>query len=669
MKILCTTLAFILGLYFLRNNIALSIVISLIYLVYVFVRFNKKWSVAILLVFIGGAVLGNLNLTYTSKDNTYEGFVLETKSNYFIFQSHYERFYVYEDNHNHEIGDYLVISAEPKEFVATTYESQFDFANYLKNKGVTRSLNSSNYVSKFNSPFRIHSWKKNFLNRFDENSRPLVNAVLFNEKDYSANSLENFIDLNLLYLISTSGIYLYLIFKFTSYVFGLHTSEKVAKAVPIILFSPLVIFSFPRISILRIFVIKSANYINTYFLKKRFSYLTLLSSLALFFVIIDYHLAYQEAYYIGFSLSLLGIFYRRGVRSISENKRRVLLSISAYLFLLPITCSSKNELHLLSFPFQLMITPFMVVFLLMTLLTTINIPIHKPINVYSNFLVGISKSLTKLDVSLPIMVNEWFYLIYYVSIVIILYLLESQRLKHLRNVGVALTSFIVVSLTPINIYRNGVYFINVGQGDSILIQNHNKYVLIDTGGNISFDMAEETLIPFFNKIGVRHIDLLVTTHDDYDHAGAAPSLMENFKVYRYLSAREDFPYQVGNIYLENINYYDGDANDSCLVFMLNFMNKKWLLTGDASIESEKSILKSGVDVDCDILKVGHHGSSTSTSDEFLRAASPSEAIISCGAKNKYGHPNQEVIDRLNKYNVKIRRTDVEGTISYVSIFA
>lgn len=234
---------------------------------------------------------------------------------------------------------------------------------------------------------------------------------------------------------------------------------------------------------------------------------------------------------------------------------------------------------------------------------------------------------------------------------------------------IALVSFIVTSIIPVHIPLNSIYFINVGQGDSILICNRNKYVLIDTGGNTKFDMAQETLIPFFHKIGVGHIDVLITTHDDYDHAGAASSLAENFKVKSYLKERSDFPCKVGDIYLENINYYDGDENDSSLVFLVDFMKKKWMFTGDASIESEKYILNSGINVDCDILKVGHHGSKTSSCEEFIRATSPSEAIISCGAKNKYGHPNKEVIDILEKYNVKIRCTDLEGTISYVSMFA
>ena len=669
MSLLCTTISLVLGLYFFRNNLALSIIISLVYIVFIFVRFSKKRAIVFLTVFIGGAFIGNLNIKYDNQDNIYQGMVVEVKENYFIFQSHFEKYYVYDENSDKEIGDFLTIKSKPSEFKVTTYESQFNFANYLKDKGVTRSLVLNDFEINFTNPIRLHSRKKIFLAKFNENSQGLIDALLFNEKDYSNPVIAAFAELNLIYLISISGIYLHSLFKGTTYVFGLFSSKKVAELVPILLFSPIALFSFPRISILRVFLLTSLRYINEHFLKKRFSYLTLLSGLSLFFLIIDYHLVYQEAFYIGFLLSLLGVFYRTGINYFPSRKRKYYLSIFAYLFLLPIMSANKNLFHLFSFPLQLMLIPFITIYIILILPSIVRIPLTSLINSYSNFLVGISKSLLKLDISLPIKVNEWFFLVYYASFILALYLLESQRIRHLRNVVIALVSFICISILPIRLPNNSVHFINVGQGDSILLCNRNKYVLIDTGGNTKFDMAEETLIPYFRKIGVSHIDLLVTSHDDFDHAGAASSLVENFKVKSYLKERSDFPIKVGDIKLENINYYDGDENDSSLVFLVDFMKKKWLFTGDASIESEKYILNSGIDVDCDILKVGHHGSKTSSCEEFIKATSPSEAVISCGAKNKYGHPNKEVIETLTKYNVKIRRTDLEGTISYVSMFA
>ena len=669
MKIFCTTISLILGLYFLRNNVVLSIIISLIYLVFIFIRFNKKYALFLTFVFISGAILGNLNLEYNNSENTYQGMVVEVKRNYFIFQSHFEKYYVYDENTTQEIGDFLTIYSTPKDVKFTNYESQFDFKSYLKDKGVKRSLDFKNHNINFSSPFRIHTRKEKILSGLDENARAIVNALLFNEKDTSSEIVGNFEELNLIYLVSLSGIYLHFLFASTTYVFGLFTSEKVSEAVPIVLFSPLALFSFPRVSILRIFLIKIMGYINRHFLKKKFSYLTLLSILALFFVIIDYHLVYQQSFYIGFLLSLLSIFCRSAVNAFPQKKRKYLLMVFPYVFLLPLMSINQNSLHLLSFMFHLMMSPFLYAMFLLSFLLSLNVPLKGIVNPYGDFLVGMTKSLLRIDLQIPIALNEWFIFIYYICLILLIYLVEAQRFRHARNVGLVQVTMLLISLMPVGVCKNAVYFINVGQGDSILIQNRNKTVLIDTGGNTKFDMAQETLIPFFHKVGVNHIDLLVTTHNDFDHSGAVYSLIENFNVKNYFYSKEQFPCSVGDIYLENINYYEGDENDMSLVFLLDFMDKKWLLTGDASIASEKSILSSGYNVDCDILKVGHHGSKTSSSEAFIKAASPKEAIISCGATNKYGHPNKEVIDILTKYDVKIRRTDLEGTISYVSIFS
>ena len=165
--------------------------------------------------------------------------------------------------------------------------------------------------------------------------------------------------------------------------------------------------------------------------------------------------------------------------------------------------------------------------------------------------------------------------------------------------------------------------------------------MIDTGGNASFDMAKESLIPFLKKRQINHIDLLVTTHSDSDHAGAAQSLMLNFKVQNYYTNNNFRTTQIGDIYLENLNSYNAEnENDRSLVFNVSFMGKKWLFTGDASVSVEHDMILKGEDLDCDILKVGHHGSKTSTSEEFLLATTPMEAIISCGAKNSYRHPDK-----------------------------
>ena len=228
--------------------------------------------------------------------------------------------------------------------------------------------------------------------------------------------------------------------------------------------------------------------------------------------------------------------------------------------------------------------------------------------------------------------------------------------------------FLTLYCLPIeNWITTAVYFINVGQGDSCLIRKGNTAVMIDTGGLKNVDLATQTLIPFLQKERIYDIDLLITTHDDFDHNGAVDSLIENYYVKETITEATKFPVTISGITLNNYNNHIGEMsgnNDSSLVIGFKLSGTSYLIMGDAPIEVEKNIMKEYESVPCDILKVGHHGSNTSTCDEFVKYLHPKEAVISCGKNNKYGHPKQSVLNTLNRNNVFIRRTDIEGTIFY-----
>ena len=130
---------------------------------------------------------------------------------------------------------------------------------------------------------------------------------------------------------------------------------------------------------------------------------------------------------------------------------------------------------------------------------------------------------------------------------------------------------------------------------------------------------------------------------------------------------EQFPIKIGDITFNNYNSHIAqysEENDKSLVIGFNLMKKDFLIMGDAPIEVEKNIIKEYPKLECDILKLGHHGSKTSTCDEFIKFLKPEMAIISCGYKNKYGHPNKEVLDILNNNNIPYKRTDLEGSIHF-----
>jgi len=216
-----------------------------------------------------------------------------------------------------------------------------------------------------------------------------------------------------------------------------------------------------------------------------------------------------------------------------------------------------------------------------------------------------------------------------------------------------------------NLYETSISFINVGQGDAILIKNRKAAVLIDTGGSLYIDIANTSLIPYFKRNGISKLDALIITHDDFDHAGALPTLTSNFPVRSIVTERSYFPIAFAGIEFQNLNqtHDPSDPNLGSLVLHFALAGFEWLLMGDAPLEVENDIIERYPDLDCDYIKIGHHGSLTSTSEAFIKHVTPKEAIISVG-RNNYGHPHPDVIKRLITHDISIRRTDIEGTIKY-----
>ena len=237
-----------------------------------------------------------------------------------------------------------------------------------------------------------------------------------------------------------------------------------------------------------------------------------------------------------------------------------------------------------------------------------------------------------------------------------------------------------------------VRVIDVGQGDSILISSNGKNCLIDTG-----DFGTDgDLCKRLKGYGIKKLDVLAITHFHDDHSGGSEAVTETFEIDNLIYpdskktesyseneriarqnvlaedgdfkvAKKGMNFDIGDFKIEIIGYYPEleNENSKSVVFMAKIRGKKFLITGDAESDTESKMLKDGVDVSCDVLKVGHHGSSTSTSKKFLKAASPTFAAISCGKGNKYSHPHDETISKLEKAKIKIFRTDITGDITFL----
>ena len=233
-----------------------------------------------------------------------------------------------------------------------------------------------------------------------------------------------------------------------------------------------------------------------------------------------------------------------------------------------------------------------------------------------------------------------------------------------------------------------VHFIDVGQGDSCLIELNGKYMLIDAGTNES----ENSLVKYLKDLGIKEFEYVIGTHAHEDHIGGMDKVIQEFDVKKILFAKhttttrtfENFVTAVKNKNLqlyapyvnETFNFEDAsftvlapnytkyeDINNYSIVIKFQYKNTSILFTGDAETLSENEMLNnSDLDLKADVIKIGHHGSSTSSSIKFLNAVNPKYAVISLGKDNSYGHPHKSTMLRLKALNIPVYRTDEASTI-------
>lgn len=240
-----------------------------------------------------------------------------------------------------------------------------------------------------------------------------------------------------------------------------------------------------------------------------------------------------------------------------------------------------------------------------------------------------------------------------------------------------------------------VIFLDVGQGDAILVQQGSNQLLID-GGRSGKILLEKlgSFIPFWD----RQVEVVVATHPDQDHVGGLVDVIRSYKVSKIIKTRAESESQTYKALAEEIKkenpeiieaqkglslkFPNGaaaeviyplasidagiatDSNAGSVVVKLNFGENSFLFTGDLPAEQEVVLIRDQSALNSRVLKVAHHGSKYSTSEEFLDAVKPEDAVVSVGKNNQYGHPNQEILSRLLKRGIKIFRTDELGDVIY-----
>ena len=234
-----------------------------------------------------------------------------------------------------------------------------------------------------------------------------------------------------------------------------------------------------------------------------------------------------------------------------------------------------------------------------------------------------------------------------------------------------------------------VHMIDVGQADCFLLVQDDCTALVDCGTRSTGKDA----VKYINQLGITQIDYVIGTHPHDDHMGGMYDIITNFEVGTVIIPDSRNGDITANWYMKLMNElktgdYDvhyptegevfnledatmkvlaaetdvSNTNNYSIVLKVSFGQMDMIMTGDAETEIEEKILKSGVDIDAEILKLGHHGSDTSNSEEFIDAISPEYGLISAGIGNKYEHPIKEIMERLEKHDIEVYRTDESGTV-------
>ena len=664
-------LGLFLGLVLVSDNLIIFIVLGIGIFLFCLKRFKKIVALSFLIALLIGLGVSFINFEVNPSSGTYLGIVIETKANYYIVISKFERLIVYENNNVREVGDIVKLTGNISNLVDSSLESEFSFVNFLKNQGITRQINVTDINIVFNNFIRIKAYKNMFLNLFDPVARDYVDAFLFNVKNYESSSTVLMTSLNLTYLFSSSGIYLSIIFKMVEYLLFLRLNEKHTKLGSILLLSWYFIFACNKIGVRRIFYVKIFSYFNKYHAKHKFTYLEIISIVGISMLSINPFLARQSGFYLGFFVSLSFYFSKN---ALTRGKRSRLISktsVFAFLFMLPLSLSDSYTFHVLGILIQFILTPYTFIFMLLSLVSLYSYPIRPLFTFMANSLTSLMKGLSYIDITIPFKeFSSVFTLTYYLVLFLGIYFLESYSYKKVGGLAIIGLALFTLKVTPYEtLYANSISFINVGQGDSAIIRYYDQTIMIDTGGLTYKDIASEVTIPYLHKQGINHVDYVFVSHNDFDHTGALASLKENIPVHHVIDTSEPFTITIKDLVIRNINEWANlytEENDKSQVLTFKVANKNILMMGDASVNIENKIMEKyrKKDFSVDVLKIGHHGSKTSSSKAFLDFIHPKDAIISVGKNNSYHHPNKEVIDRLDELKINYYRTDEIGTIHY-----
>lgn len=650
---------------------------------------SNKYIIILLLVTILITcirVIPSPNICYTEKDNKVIGIITKEiiKDDYVTIEIKGEEkvrgtyyFNTQEEKENYQdkyqLGDKIKVLGKITVPETPGTKTSFNYKKYLERKNIYHLIEITS-IKKIEDNRNIYYQGKDIIKNYITN--PYIKSFLLgDDSNIKEEAIDSYNENGISHLFAISGMHFQIlstmILKLLSKT-NLKDKTKYKIIIPILLLYTALIGL--TASIIRgilfffLFSIKKLYHLNIS--KTKLILITILIT-----IIINPYYVTEVAFYYSFIISIGLIYFMP--KNNSYLKTLLISSTLAFFLSIPISLYYFYQINILSIIYNLFYIPYINMIIFPLSILTLLLPILEP---FYNFLTSILEkssiflSNIKIGIFIFPKVSITIYIIYFVLIILIM----KKRKK--RVITLLLLLIFIHYYLPYT--KEYIKVIDVGQGDSILFYSKGKTALIDTGGKYKEgSVAKYITMPLLKSLGIRKIDKLLLSHGDKDHIGDAIYLIEKYQVDEiYLNlgqknevekllpntktAYQDLTLPVGNFIFYQLNKEYKEENNSSSVYYVEHPNLTLLLTGDIPKEVEDEILNHYT-FTIDILKVGHHGSDTSTGNNLLKTLKPSLAIISVGKDNSYNHPSPKTLTRLNKTNTPYLTTIKSGTITII----
>ncbi len=589
--------------------------------------------------------------------------------------------YKYQDKefNNLSYGDKIKVKGTLITPSKNTNQNTFNYQKYLYYKKIYYLVEATSINKIANNHNYLYTIKNTLYQKINKlKSSNYIKTLLFCDNTLSKEIKESYRINGISHLFSVSGMHINFFVSIIYLYLNKITYNKRIKYLITNIFIITYLILFPSSSLLRSAVMSILYSIN-YLLKLKIKKIDILLLTLGVSLLINPFIIYDLGYIYSYTITFFLVLSSSTLKKKNKINKIIYISLLSFLVSIPITIYNSFEINIISILLNIILVPIISIIILpITILTYIFPILDSILYLFTNTLETISLFISKINITKIIFPKPSLLIIvlYY-----IIFLLSYQNKKYFY---LNIILLIIIYISPYLNSNFEVVMFEVGEADCHLIKYpYNKNtILIDTGKN-EYKIKNE-VIPYLKSIGIKKIDYLIITHGDEDHIGGSITLINNFQVKNVILNKGTFtdlekeliknlnkkkiPYQINinkinlsnhTIYLLNNTKYNNE-NDNSIITYFTYQKYKFLYMGDASITTEDNLLENYNLNNISILKVGHHGSNTSSSKDFISQINSSISLISVGKNNIYHHPNKEVINNLSKS--RIYRTDINNMV-------